>query len=216
MRQQINALEVQRLLSLFRPNFSRTGRITISETGYPTVLRACCFLRFQLRKGALAAIPDEVVERAELNPDVYTGGERQNVTCYLFLATLQELLIKHFPEQVSPWTSTWSDLYSAIRSFFSKRKQARKSMDILVAAPSIATTKEVWQVVVLNDPVNLMTYVTAVLRNVLGLSEEVAMQRMREVHELKSAMVWNGSKEEAERYVCTLKSWHLRAVLRPM
>jgi ATP-dependent Clp protease adapter protein ClpS len=68
--------------------------------------------------------------------------------------------------------------------------------------------------VVLNDPVNLMVYVTAVLQSVLTLPENVAQQRMREVHELKSSTVWAGPRDKAEAYVRALQSWHLQAVLR--
>ena len=39
-----------------------------------------------------------------------------------------------------------------------------------------------WNVVVHNDPVNLMSYVTMVFQRVFGYSKEKAQQHMLEVH----------------------------------
>ena len=39
-----------------------------------------------------------------------------------------------------------------------------------------------WNVVVHNDPVNLMSYVALVFRNVLGFSKDKAQRHMLEVH----------------------------------
>jgi len=214
MRLQISSMEVQRLLGLFsHPDFPNTGRITIAETACPTVLRACSFLRLQLRGNALSAISDEVLETG-LDLNLYTGEENRNVTCYSFLATLQEEILKRFPIPAALRTSTvtgWRDLYSAIGKFFPKR---RRSTDTPAIIADSSSTNEAWQVVVLNDPVNLMSYVTGVFRSVLNLPEKVAQQRMREVHELKSSMVWQGPKDQAEANVRALQSWHLQAVLQ--
>ena len=40
-----------------------------------------------------------------------------------------------------------------------------------------------WHVIVLNDPVNLMSYVVMVFRKVLGFDETKARKHMMEVHE---------------------------------
>lgn len=73
----------------------------------------------------------------------------------------------------------------------------------------------VWRVVVLNDPVNLMSYVVMVFKKVLGFSETKARQHMLEVHEQGRSIVWSGLREKAEAYVFTLQQWHLTAVLEP-
>jgi ATP-dependent Clp protease adaptor protein ClpS len=73
----------------------------------------------------------------------------------------------------------------------------------------------VWRVVVLNDPVNLMSYVVMVFKKVLGFSETKARQHMLEVHEQGRSVVWSGLREKAEAYVFTLQQWHLTAVLEP-
>ena len=39
-----------------------------------------------------------------------------------------------------------------------------------------------WQVMILNDPVNLMSFVTLILRRIFGYSEEKATELMLKVH----------------------------------
>jgi len=70
-----------------------------------------------------------------------------------------------------------------------------------------------WKVVVLNDPVNLMSYVVLVFRKVFGFDETRARKHMLEVHEQGRSIVWCGLKEQAEHFVFTLQQWHLTAVL---
>ncbi len=73
----------------------------------------------------------------------------------------------------------------------------------------------VWRVVVLNDPVNLMSYVVLVFKKVFGFNEQTARKHMLEVHEQGRSVVWSGLREKAEAYVFTLQQWHLTAVLEP-
>lgn len=72
-----------------------------------------------------------------------------------------------------------------------------------------------WRVVVLNDPVNLMSYVVMVFKKVLGFDEATARKHMLEVHERGRSVVWAGLREKAEAYVFTLQQWHLTTVLEP-
>jgi ATP-dependent Clp protease adaptor protein ClpS len=83
-------------------------------------------------------------------------------------------------------------------------------------APQSATTVELegrWLVVVLNDPVNLMSYVVLVFKKVFGFEESTARKHMLEVHERGRSVVWSGVREKAEAYAFTLQQWHLTAVL---
>ncbi len=73
----------------------------------------------------------------------------------------------------------------------------------------------VWRVVVLNDPVNLMSYVVMVFKKVFGFDEMTARRHMLEVHEQGRSIVWSGLREKAEAYAYTLQQWHLTAVLEP-
>jgi ATP-dependent Clp protease adaptor protein ClpS len=70
-----------------------------------------------------------------------------------------------------------------------------------------------WRVVVLNDPVNLMSYVVLVFKKVFGFDETTARKHMLEVHERGRSVVWSGLREKAEAYVFTLQQWHLTAIL---
>ena len=83
-------------------------------------------------------------------------------------------------------------------------------------SPTTATQQQLadlWHVVVLNDPVNPMSYVVMVFKKVLGFDESKARKHMLEVHEQGRSVVWSGGREQAEAYVFTLQQWHLTAVL---
>lgn len=70
-----------------------------------------------------------------------------------------------------------------------------------------------WRVVVLNDPVNLMSYVVMVFKKIFGFDEPTARRHMLEVHEQGRSVVWTGLREKAEAYAFSLQEWHLTAVL---
>lgn len=70
-----------------------------------------------------------------------------------------------------------------------------------------------WNVVVHNDPVNLMTYVTRIFQNVFGYSHERAEKHMLEVHRLGRSIVWTGVRERAEAYVEQLHGYLLLATI---
>ena len=70
-----------------------------------------------------------------------------------------------------------------------------------------------WQVVVHNDPVNLMTYVTMVFQKVFGFTHEKAEKHMLEVHREGRSVVWSGVRERAELYVQQLHGYLLLATL---
>ena len=76
------------------------------------------------------------------------------------------------------------------------------------AAPQAA---QPWLVVVVNDPVNLMSYVVLVFKRVLGFSEAKARKHMMEVHKKGRSVVWTGERERAEAYAHTLQTWQLSA-----
>jgi ATP-dependent Clp protease adaptor protein ClpS len=76
-------------------------------------------------------------------------------------------------------------------------------------------TAGLWHVVVLNDPVNLMSYVVLIFKKVFGYDEPKARRHMLEVHEQGRSVVWTGVREQAEAYAFTLQQWHLTAVLEP-
>ena len=70
-----------------------------------------------------------------------------------------------------------------------------------------------WNVVVHDDPVNLMSYVTLAFRRVFGYPRAKAEQLMLTVHHHGRAVVWSGDREQAELYVQQLHGHQLRASL---
>ena len=70
-----------------------------------------------------------------------------------------------------------------------------------------------WQVIVHNDPVNLMTYVTMVFQKVFGYPKEKAEKHMLEVHQNGRSILWSGMRERAELYVQQLHGYLLLATL---
>ena len=64
-----------------------------------------------------------------------------------------------------------------------------------------------WQVIVHNDPVNLMSYVTMVFQKIFGFTKQLAEQHMMEVHTQGHSILWVGPREGAEFYLERLHSF---------
>ena len=71
-----------------------------------------------------------------------------------------------------------------------------------------------WVVIVWNDPINLMSYVTLVLRKLFGYSEAKATRLMLQVHNEGRAVVSAGTREKAELDVSRLHAHGLWATMR--
>lgn len=70
-----------------------------------------------------------------------------------------------------------------------------------------------WNVIVHDDPITLMTYVTMTLQRVFGYAHDKAHALMMEVHTAGRSIVWTGAREQAELYVFKLHTAQLRATL---
>lgn len=88
--------------------------------------------------------------------------------------------------------------------------------------PGIATVSETetktdldlpWTVIVHDDPINLMSYVTMVFMRVFRYPRERAENLMLEVHNSGRSLVWTGAREQAEHYVHQLHGYQLLATL---
>jgi ATP-dependent Clp protease adaptor protein ClpS len=71
-----------------------------------------------------------------------------------------------------------------------------------------------WVVIVWNDPINLMDYVTFVLQKLFGYSKEKATSLMLDVHHKGKAVVSNGTREKAELDVFRLHEHGLWATMQ--
>ena len=70
-----------------------------------------------------------------------------------------------------------------------------------------------WVVIVWNDPINLMTYVTFVFQKLFGYSLEKATKLMLDVHQKGKAVVSSGPREKAELDVFRLHEHGLWATM---
>ena len=71
-----------------------------------------------------------------------------------------------------------------------------------------------WIVLVWNDPINTMEYVTYVFQKVFGYSLAKAQELMLDVHHKGRAVVSNGSREKAELDVFRLHEHGLWATMQ--
>ena len=70
-----------------------------------------------------------------------------------------------------------------------------------------------WIVIVWNDPINLMSYVTFVLQKLFGYPSEKATELMLDVHHKGRAVVASGTREKAEMDVFRLHEHGLWATM---
>jgi ATP-dependent Clp protease adaptor protein ClpS len=95
------------------------------------------------------------------------------------------------------------------------------------ATPTIAPTEvdrpsdqevvhpaRVWVVIVWNDPINLMSYVTYVFQKLFGYSRDKATKLMLDVHHKGKAVVSSGNREKAEFDVSRLHAHGLWATMQ--
>jgi ATP-dependent Clp protease adaptor protein ClpS len=71
-----------------------------------------------------------------------------------------------------------------------------------------------WTLVVWDDPVNLMTYVTWVFSSYFGFPRAKAERLMLQVHTEGKAAVATGTREEMERHVEAMHEYGLWATLQ--
>ncbi|CAM3334166.1 ATP-dependent Clp protease adaptor protein ClpS [Arthrobacter ulcerisalmonis] len=87
------------------------------------------------------------------------------------------------------------------------RTRAEEATDSLTA-PDVP-----WNLVIWNDPVNLMSYVSYVFQSYFGYSETKANKLMLEVHKKGRSIVTSGSKEQVERHAVAMHGFGLWATV---
>lgn len=70
-----------------------------------------------------------------------------------------------------------------------------------------------WNVIVWNDPINLMSYVVFVFMKVLAFPKEKATKHMLEVHQLGKSCVATETREKAELYHQQLQGFGLSVTI---
>ena len=92
--------EIATLLGLFGEDFFSSGTVVLDEDKAEPVMRACAAVRLKLRAEYLGTLPDDVLETGEVQIEDLPEAVRNYFMCYLFLATLQELIIQHLDESI--------------------------------------------------------------------------------------------------------------------
>ncbi|MES2692054.1 MAG: hypothetical protein V4773_01185 [Verrucomicrobiota bacterium] len=94
------AEEVKTLLALFNEEFFTEGVVAFDEANAETIVRACAAVRLRLRDKYLKQLGDETLESGDLDLNALEEPYRKAFMCYLFLATVQELIIQHLDESI--------------------------------------------------------------------------------------------------------------------
>jgi hypothetical protein len=92
--------DVRGLLALFDDEFFASGRISFSAANAEAMIRASAAVRLHLRNGPLAALSDDRLETGEIALEPLGEPVRKAFLAYLFLATIQELIIQHLDETI--------------------------------------------------------------------------------------------------------------------
>jgi len=93
--------ELNLLLGMFDEEFFRDGAIQLDEDNAERVIRACAAVRLRLRSERLADMDETMLESGDVAMNELPESRRNVFMCYLFLATMQELIIQHL-EMGSP------------------------------------------------------------------------------------------------------------------
>jgi hypothetical protein len=91
---------VRSLLAMFDREFFETGVIAFDEENAEPILRACAALRLHLRERHLKNFGDESLESGDVEIDELDEPVRHLFMCYVFLATIQELIIQHLDSEI--------------------------------------------------------------------------------------------------------------------
>ncbi len=92
--------DVRTLLALFGSEFFSTGVISFDEENAEAIVRACSAVRLHLRAHYLSGLSDELLEGGEVELEQLEEPLRKAFMCYIFLATIQELIIQHLDSSI--------------------------------------------------------------------------------------------------------------------
>jgi ATP-dependent Clp protease adaptor protein ClpS len=131
--------------------------------------------------------PTPVAPETGLLPTAPAGP----VPPYGTMVRLRSRQVETAPLETDPSTSEWTELEESL------------------------STDKPWLVIVWNDPINLMSFVTFVFQKLFGYSKEKATKLMLDVHHKGRAVVSSGTRERAELDVYRLHEYGLWATMEP-
>src|SRR5216117_3151979 len=103
------------------------------------------------------------------------------------------------------WNEVAAEKIVTVMRFFVPRNAGPSTVDQPTIEQETRSKEDVdlpWQVVVHNDPVNLMSYVTMVFQRVFGYPREKAEHHMLEVHHNGRSILWSGCGN-ARNFMCS-------------
>lgn len=92
--------DLKMLLALFGEDFFSEGKVYFDRNNAEAIARSCSAVRLRLRERYLKVLGDESLETGEIELDQLPEPARKAFMCYLFLATIQELIIQHLDESI--------------------------------------------------------------------------------------------------------------------
>ena len=92
--------DVAALLAMFNEEFFAEGVIAFDEDNAEQIVRATAAVRLRLRELHLKGLGDEMLESGNVDLEQLADPVRKAFMCYLFLATIQELIIQHLDESI--------------------------------------------------------------------------------------------------------------------
>ncbi len=92
--------DLRALLALFDGEFFSEGVVAFDEGNAEPIVRACTAIRLQLRERRLKTLSDDALETGDIDMKGLGDDVRKAFMCYLFLATVQELIIQHLDASI--------------------------------------------------------------------------------------------------------------------
>ena len=92
--------DVKALLALFDDEFFAEGIVAFDEENAEPIVRACAAVRLRLREVYLKGLDDDALEGGDVEVEQMSEAVRKAFMCYLFLATVQELIIQHLDSSI--------------------------------------------------------------------------------------------------------------------
>ena len=92
--------DVKALLALFDDEFFAEGIVAFDEDNAEPIVRASAAVRLRLREVYLKELDDDALEGGEVELEQMSEAVRKAFMCYLFLATVQELIIQHLDSSI--------------------------------------------------------------------------------------------------------------------
>lgn len=92
--------DLNTLLALFDSEFFSSGVVAFDEENADAIARSCSSVRLRLRAKLLQEVADDLLESGDIEIEALPEPVRKAFMCYLFLATIQELIIQHLDSTI--------------------------------------------------------------------------------------------------------------------